>query len=189
MNDLIKQVLTLDFLIEFSGFVLNLMYLYFVIRQKAVAWIWSILACSLFVYVCFASQLYLQTGLYLFYIAIAFYGLREWRKKETRSVKSMTKKHHLLFISIFLSLGMILGWYFHQNTNQNLPFLDGLITAFAIGTTFLIVSKHRENWLYWFVINAASIYLYASQNLIWLTITAVILMLISLRGYLTWRVQ
>lgn len=175
------------FILELIGFVMNLVYLYFVIRQRSIAWIWSIGACALFVFVCYVNQLYLQTGLYIFYILIAIYGLIQWKKNLQFEVNRMAKNQHILFILGSLFVGLLFGLIFSTYTDQHLPYLDGLITAFAVGTTFLIVSKHRENWLYWILINTASMYLYFDQKLYLLTTMSLILGIVAVRGYFAWR--
>lgn len=186
MYDLICSFFATSFVLELAGFLFNLAYLYFIIRQKSVAWLWSILACSIFVWVCYTSQLYLQTGLYLFYILIAVYGLLKWKNRPSLVIRRMTMRHHVIFILVSFFLGFLLGFIFENHTNQHSPYLDGVITAFAVGTTLLIVSKHRENWLYWIVINMASMYLYYTQDLIWLTLMSLLLMLFAIRGFQVW---
>lgn len=186
MIEQVQAFFTLSFFLELAGFLFNLLYLYFVIRQKSEAWIWSIFACVIFVWVCYTSELYLQTGLYLFYILISIYGLMKWKHKPVLAIQSMTLRHHSLFILAALIAGLVFGFVFSESTDQHLPYLDGFITSFAVGTTLLIVSKHRENWLYWIGINLASMYLYFSQDLLWLTSMSFILMLFAIRGYQVW---
>ena len=125
--------------------------------------------------------------MYIFYIFIAIYGLLEWNKNLQFQVNRMTVKQHVLFIVGSSFVGVLLGFIFSTYTVQHLPYLDGLITAFAVGTTFLIVSKHRENWLYWIVINTASVFLYLDQKLYFLTTMSLILGIVAIRGYFAWR--
>ena len=179
----------LNFALELLGFLLNLVYLYYIIQQKAVAWIWGFLASALFLWICFKSQLYIQAGLYFFYLGIAFYGLLAWKIDTKSSVQTMTKNVHMLFILTCSAAGFLLGFLFSSFTNQQLPYLDGIISAFSVGTTLLIVSKQRENWLYWIVINLAAMYLYFSQDLNFLTATSFVLMLVAMRGYKIWQEQ
>ncbi len=173
-------------LLELLGFVLNLIYLYEVIRQRKQAWLWSILACGIFALICFKNNLLLQSGLYVFYMAIAVYGYMQWNRDTASEVRMMSANQHLKFILLCSSFGVLFGYVFEQFTLQFLPYLDGLITAFAVGTTFLIVLKIKENWIYWMFINAASVYLYYSQELYLMTATSLMLLMIALRGYLVW---
>lgn len=175
-------------IIDLVGFLSSLIYLHLIIKQKRSAWYWSILGSTLFAYSCFSSQLYIQSALYVFYVAIAFYGLHRWREgKSTPQVNSMPLSSHLIIISVSVIFGLTMGYIFATYTDQRLPYLDGLITLFAIGTTLLVVSKNRENWLYWMVINAVSMYLYAAQDLWVLVLMSGILLIVAVKGYLSWK--
>lgn len=187
MIEQVATFFTLNFFLELFGFVLNLLYLYYIIQQKSVAWLWSIFACAVFVWLCYDAQLYLQTALYIFYIIIAIYGLMRWKFGATKAIVRMTTQHHWRFVSSCLILGLFMGYLFDNQTDQSMPYLDGLITAFAVGTTLLIVSKHRENWLYWILINLASVFLYYTQGLYFLAAMSFILMLFAVRGYQVWN--
>jgi len=176
------------FILDLVGFMSTLVYLNLIIKQKRSAWYWSILGSAIFSYSCFINQLYLQSVLYIFYVAIAFYGLQQWKQNDTTlKVNSMNFKAHRIFISIGVILGAALGHIFITYTDQQLPYLDGAITVFAIGTTLLVVNKKRENWLYWVVINTASIYLYAHQELWILVVMSLVLLAMAVKGYISWN--
>jgi nicotinamide mononucleotide transporter len=99
----------------------------------------------------------------------------------------MKLSDHFIFLSTSLLLGLLLGYLFDHFTEQQLPYLDGVISITAVGCTLLVVSKFRENWLYWMGINAASVYLYASQNLMVFTTMSILLFVVAWRGYLVWK--
>ena len=180
----IDQYLIIDLL----GFLSSLIYLHLIIKQKSSAWYWSILGSTLFAFSCFSSQLYIQSALYVFYVAIAFYGLRRWREGTSApQVNSMPLRSHIIIICVSVIFGLTLGYLFATYTDQRLPYLDGLITLFAIGTTLLVVSKNRENWLYWMAINAASMYLYGAQDLWVLVLMSGVLLIVAVKGYLSWK--
>jgi nicotinamide mononucleotide transporter len=173
--------------IDLIGFSFSLAYLILIIRQNSLGWYFSIAGSMIFAYSCYSGQLYMQSALYIFYILIAIYGIVKWNKAASApKIKSMSFQFHLVFVSISVILGITLGFVFAQYTNQQLPYLDGIISVSAVGTTLLVVDKNRENWLYWIVINAASMYLYGQQNLWILVMMSAILMVLALRGYVKW---
>ncbi len=176
-------------LVDFLGFSCTLIYLYFVMRQERQAWYWSIAGSIFIAYSCITNQLYIQGILYLFYVGIAFIGLRKWRVGSSNviQVSRMKLYDHLIFLSTSLLLGLLLGYLFDHFTEQQLPYLDGVISITAVGCTLLVVSKFRENWLYWMGINAASVYLYASQNLMVFTTMSILLFVVAWRGYMVWK--
>ncbi len=69
-------------------------------------------------------------------------------------------------------------------TQASFPYLDAATTCFAVMSTFLVAKKVLENWIYWFVIDAVSIYLYVSKGLM---LTAVFYVVMVVFGYFMWR--
>ena len=51
------------------------------------------------------------------------------------------------------------------NTDAAWPFLDSFTTWASVVTTFMVARKILENWIYWIVIDALSILLYAARGL------------------------
>lgn len=187
MIETIKASIDLALLIDLVGFGFTLLYLIFIIRQNALGWYFSIVGSLIFAYSCYSGQLYIQSILYLFYVLIAEYGIVQWNKvSQVPKIRSMSFQFHVTFLSVSVVLGTTLGFIFAQYTNQELPYLDGIISIGAIGTTHLVVSKNRENWLYWMAINAASMYLYYSQSLWILVAMSFILFCVAIKGYLHW---
>ena len=174
--------------LDLVGFSFSLAYLILIIRENALGWYFSIAGSMIFAYSCYSGHLYMQSALYVFYILIAIYGIVKWNKAASApKIKSMTFQFHLVFVSFSVILGTALGFIFAQYTDQQLPYLDGIISVAAVGTTILVVDKNRENWLYWIAINAGSIYLYGQQNLWILVMMSLILMVMAVRGYMKWR--
>ena len=53
--------------------------------------------------------------------------------------------------------------------------------------TWLVARKLVSNWLYWVVIDAVSIYVYAQKHLYFLTLLFMLYTIIALAGYFIWR--
>lgn len=185
----IESIFRVMGIIESLGFLCTLIYLYFVMRQDHRAWYWSMSGSIFIAYSCITSQLYIQGMLYIFYLAIAVIGLRSWRYSDLKTIQvnQMKFKYHLIFLFVTICLGFILGFVFTRFTEQQLPYLDGIISISAVGCTVLVVSKFRENWLYWMLINASSAYLYASQGLWVFVVMSIVLFFVAIRGFFFWN--
>ena len=72
-------------------------------------------------------------------------------------------------------------------TNAVFPFLDALTTFGAIITTYMVAKKIIENWIYWFVIDSISIYLFYSRELYLTSILFFIYLIIIIFGYKSWN--
>jgi len=92
-----------------------------------------------------------------------------------------------MIIAVLIVAALINGYFLQLYTGASWPFLDSFTTWASILTTFMIVWKVLENWIYWFVIDGISIYLYLDRGL---TLTAGLFaayLVIVVFGYLHWR--
>ena len=72
-------------------------------------------------------------------------------------------------------------------THAELAYLDSFTTCFAVMTTYLVAKKVLENWLYWIVIDAASIYLYLQKGYYPTVVLFAVYTGIAFWGYMQWR--
>ncbi len=52
-------------------------------------------------------------------------------------------------------------------TRADFAYLDTFTTVFAVFATYMLTKKVLENWLYWVVIDAVSIYIYIRRSCNW----------------------
>ena len=72
-------------------------------------------------------------------------------------------------------------------TQADFAYLDAQTTMFSVMATWLVARKLVSNWLYWVVIDAVSIYVYAQKHLYFLTGLFMLYTIIALVGYFIWR--
>ncbi|TMO79912.1 nicotinamide mononucleotide transporter, partial [Pseudoalteromonas ruthenica] len=63
---------------------------------------------------------------------------------------------------------------------------DSFTTCFAVVTTYLVAKKVLENWLYWIVIDAASMYLYFEKGYYPTLVLFVFYTIMAAWGFKTW---
>ena len=83
-------------------------------------------------------------------------------------------------------LTLLSGYLLERYTEAALPFLDALTTWGAIIATYMVAKKLIENWIYWFVIDSISIFLFISRDL---NLTAILFagyLVIIYFGYRSW---
>ena len=68
-----------------------------------------------------------------------------------------------------------------------MPFIDALTTWGAVVTTYMVAKKLLENWIYWFVIDSISIYLFVSRELYFTAFLFLVYLFIIVIGYRSWR--
>lgn len=176
--------------LEAIAVVFAIAYLVLAIRQISLCWFAAFIASVLSVFVFAAAQLYMQSALQVFYAGMAVYGWLQWTRgrRDTGPVRVHTwplKRHFSVIIGIAL-VSMVFAWGL-SNTDQALPLIDSAVTVGAVVTTWMVANKLLENWIYWFVIDGVSIYLYLSQGLVLYSLLFVVYLVLVVIGYRQWR--
>ena len=130
----------------------------------------------------------MEAFLQIFYILMALYGWSQWRVKETElPVTNWNSTNHLKALLLILVLTIISGYLLSKYTSASLPYFDAFTTWGAVVATYMVAKKLLENWIYWFVIDFVSVFLFISRELY---ITAFLFtgyLIIIVFGYLAWK--
>ena len=182
--------LLIDNLAEIIGVVLAICYLLLAVRQIIWCWLAWILSSCLYLYVMFNAGLYMEAALQIFYVVMGFYGWMQWSKGGTEDhlvVRRWGFGSHLFAVSVILILTLLSGEVLSNYTAAAMPFMDALTTWGAIVTTYMVAKKLIENWIYWFVIDSISIYLFISRELYFTAVLFFIYLFIIIIGYRSWK--
>ena len=176
--------------LEMTAVIFAILYLVLAVKQNILCWIAGIISSVLYFFILNSVGLYMEAYLQIFYVGMGFYGLSQWKSEvDTPTnfvVNTWSKSQHLIVIFMILVLSVLSGWLLESYTNAALPFLDALVTWGAVVATYMVAKKLLENWIYWFVIDTTSIYLFISRDL-WLTaILFMIYIIIIYFGYQSW---
>ena len=180
----------IDNLAEIIGAVLAIGYLLLAVRQIIWCWLAWILSSLLYLYVMFNAGLYMEAALQIFYVAMGLYGWMQWRKGGTEDhlvVRRWGLGNHLFAVSVILILTLLSGEVLSNYTTAAMPFMDALTTWGAIVTTYMVAKKLIENWIYWFVIDSISIYLFVSRELYFTAVLFFVYLFIIIIGYRSWK--
>lgn len=177
-------------ILEWSAVITSVIYVVLAARQNILCWIFALLSSGLYVYICFSTQLYIESMLQLFYFVMGVYGWVNWnRKNESHHTQEVSSWGiGLNFVNILASgvLTIALGYVFDHYTNQASPYTDAFVTSFSITATYMITKKIHEGWIYLIVIDFCSIFLYAGRGLdisAWLYVMYTI---IAVFGWIEW---
>ena len=175
---------------EFLAVVSAIVYLLLAVKQDIRCWFAAILSSFLYIFIMFSADLYMEAGLQIFYILMAVYGWSQWREESTANIKLSVKTwkpiNHLFSISLIFLLAYASGLILEKFTNAVFPFIDALTTWGAIVATYMVAKKLLENWIYWFVIDSISIFLFMSRGLVLTSILFFIYLIIIYFGYKSW---
>ena len=159
----------LNFIPEIIAVMTAILYLVLAAKEDIKCWYAAIISSSLYFFIMFDAGLIMESILQIFYISMAIYGWNQWIKVSNEGcvirIKIWKKIKHVYVISLVLILAIISGKVLEKYTNAVFPFLDAFTTFGAIITTYMVAKKIIENWIYWFVIDSISIYLFFSREL------------------------
>ena len=174
--------------LEWLAVLLALSYVFLAARQHSACWPSAFFSTAIYTYLFWQVTLPFQAGLNVFYMLMAVYGWWQWGKVShtQNAVKSMPWSRHLILIPCLFALAWLLAALAASQFNSNMLLLDATINVFSIVTTFMVAHKYIENWLYWVVINTASVYLYYQSGLALTAVLFVIYVCFAVYGYWQW---
>ena len=186
MSDTLSPAL----LVELLATSANLVFIVLLIREKILCWSFGIAGSLLSVYLFADARLYSESVLYSFYAAMGVWGWLRWHRREEQHDNPVTRWHsrlHLLAIILCSALALLLGYGALSFTDAERPFFDAFTTLFSFFATYLEVAKVLEAWVYWTVINVASIWLYHDRNLDIYAGLIGLYAVLSVWGFFSWR--
>ena len=177
--------------IEITAVIFAILYLVLAVKQNILCWVAGIISSVLYFFIMNSAGLYMEAYLQIFYVGMGFYGWSQWRAGVDNAtnfiVNTWTKNQHLSAIFTILFLSAMSGFLLDSYTDAALPFLDALVTWGAVIATYMVAKKLLENWVYWFIIDGISVFLFIARDL-WLTaLLFAIYMVIIFFGYQSWN--
>jgi nicotinamide mononucleotide transporter len=175
-------------LIEYMAVFSSIIYVVLSAKRMILCWLFAFIGSALFVYLCYVGELYIESMLQLFYVAMAIVGWLNWKKSENDQleIKKWKVNEHLLNIVISGIVAAVLGYLFDKFTNQANPYVDAFTTCYSLSATFMVTKKVLGNWIYWIVIDIVSIYLYAQRDYHLTAVQYGIFTIIAVFGFIAW---
>lgn len=193
--DNILQALQAMSLLEMLAVLLALAYVVLAAREHILCWYAAFISTAIYIFLFWDVQLMMESALQVYYLLMAVYGWWQWRQAPASSdaasaevpIVIWTWQRHAIAVGIILLLSLLSGQVLAEHTSAALPYLDSLTTWSAVFATYLVTQKVLENWLYWIVIDAISVYLYIDRALYLTVLLFVLYVVIAMFGYWHWR--
>ncbi len=210
MQILLDQLLAAGFL-DWLAMLTSLAYVWLAARDNNWCWLFAAISTAAWAWQSFVVYQLVSDGfLQIFYFVMAGVGLWRWRgmkqddlnKKISDNylldeialpnlplgaIRRMTSLEHVLVIGG----STVAGWGLYMFVSglfvsvATLP--DALTTVFSITTTFLLIWRKLENWLYWIVIDLVYVWLYTNAGAVLFAVMMVINVGMAVYGYVNWR--
>jgi len=186
MADLLSPAL----IIEILATCANLVYIVLLIREKIACWAFGIVGCLLSIYLFIDVHLYSEAFLYFFYSIMGVWGWLRWHRNmahDNNPVRRWRIDYHLRAIVIACVIALGWGYTVQFYSDAERPVFDAFTTVFSFLGTYLEVTKVLEAWLYWLLINLASVWLYHDRSLDIYAVLIGFYSVLSVWGFLRWR--
>jgi nicotinamide mononucleotide transporter len=194
MSDFLQQFsqqLIATSALEWVAVVLAIIYLVLAVKENLWCWPAAFVSTSIYIFLFFDVNLYMESLLNLYYLLMAVYGWQQWQQKsngkQQKAILIWPVKKHLILISLIGLVVIISAYLLNHYTDQDFALIDSFTTWFAVLATYMVTQKILENWLYWIVIDSVSIYLYVSKGF---ALTAVLFfsyIILAIIGWKTWK--
>ncbi|KZY45305.1 nicotinamide mononucleotide transporter [Pseudoalteromonas shioyasakiensis] len=175
---------------EYIAVALSMAYLLLAIKESL--WCWPAAFVSTFIYTVmyWNGALLMESLLNFYYMYMAVYGWVVWRRgmniKDHLPIISWSLKRHAVILLATSLASVAIGFVMTNYTHADFAYLDSFTTCFAVVTTYLVAKKVLENWLYWIVIDAASMYLYFEKGYYPTLVLFVFYTIMAAWGFKTW---
>lgn len=194
MNELLSKLINdwqLMHSVELTATILALAYVILALKQSIWCWPAALLSTLLITHVMWDSALLSDALLHLYYAGMAIYGWWRWqtltKQQGKQPVFEWCWQRHAGLIAITAILGLALGYVMANYTHADFAWIDAQTTAFSLVATWLVAKKLVSNWLYWVVIDAVCIFVYAQKHLYFLTVLFMVYTVIAVVGFFVWR--
>lgn len=176
--------------IEIVAVVFGLIYIILAAKENIWCWPAGFIGTGTSIYLFWDGSLYMESALNVYYLLMAIVGWWQWqygsKTNSVLSIRSLTLNEHLSLAVVIAALSFLSGYLLSQNTDAALPYLDSFTTWSAVITTWMVARKILQNWLYWIVINSASIYLYLDRGYVLYAVLFCLYIIIAIFGYAQW---
>jgi nicotinamide mononucleotide transporter len=164
---------------------------YSVLAVKRMRWAWAAggLGSAILVVLAWNAKLPMQAALQGYYVVMGVYGFWRWSKDEgeaTRAVSTLPLGMHVLACAIILLVSFASSRLLAGQTQAAWPFLDSFTTWGSLFATFLAAQVKLENWLYFIVFDAISMFLFGVQGLMFVALLFAAYLVVAAVGLVSW---
>jgi nicotinamide mononucleotide transporter len=176
---------------EFVAVITGITSVIFSRKENILVYPVGMISTGIFVWIYVTHGLYADASVNFYYTVMSIIGWVMWsRKTEGKSVLKITasSKRDWIFAVIFFSVcWAILYFLLSRCTDSTVPIADSFTSGAAFTGMLLMNKKKLENWTWWIITNLASIPLNYYKHLVFTSFEYVVLLILAVMGYITWR--
>jgi nicotinamide mononucleotide transporter len=178
---------------EMLAVFLSVIYVLLAIKQNLWAWVAAFFSTLIYSILFFDASLLMDSALNIFYLVMAIYGWYSWKygnvkvENEELNISAYGIRRNIKIIAFLILISVILGYIMANYTSADFAYLDTFTTVFAVFATYMLTKKVLENWIYWIVIDAVSIYIYVQKGFYLTAVLFAIYTVLACIAYVKWK--
>lgn len=175
---------------EALAVALAVAYLLLAMAEHVACWACALGSTAIYTALFFDVQLFMESGLNLYYLAMAFYGWYHWQQARDATrppISTWPLRRHCGVIAGVFALSAITGYLLARYTPAQWPYVDSFTTWGSVVATWMVARKLLENWLYWIVLDAICIPVFIERGLPLTAALYVTYLVLATLGYRRWR--
>jgi nicotinamide mononucleotide transporter len=188
---MVAEQLLQNSVLELVAVVFAIAYLVLAVKESSLCWYAAGISTLIFLFIFWDVKLYMESGLQIYYLGMAFYGWHQWQGAQGEAtslpVSRWSAAQHVKALALIAVLTFASGSLLNSGTDANMPYLDSVTTWASVVTTFMVARKILENWIYWLVIDSVSIFLYIDRGLYFTALLFAIYIVIIFFGWMAWN--
>jgi nicotinamide mononucleotide transporter len=155
-------------------------------------WPLTVLASGLYAWLFYASKLYGETGVNIFFAVTGVWGWWQWLRGTRAAtgaplqIARLQRQGVMTAIAAWGLLWLLCSVVLRSITDSDVAWADGFVTAGSIVGTVLLGRKFIENWPTWLLVNVASVALFAYKGLVLTVVLYVIFLGLAAWGWWGW---
>ncbi len=186
--------------LQLTGIVLGLLYLWLEYRADIRLWIVGLIMPIVHGLLYYRSGLYADCSMQIYYILAGLYGWIVWMRSEKGDpgqpkTKKLSKIGHTplrlapILFTLFLCIQAGIYLLLVHFTDSQVPFWDSFTTALSIVAMWMLSRKYAEQWLVWLVVDLTTVGLYVYKDIPFTAGLYLLYSALAVAGYLRWRKQ
>ncbi len=189
--------------LEFFGTVAGAIAVWLSARANVLGWPIGIINVVLFFFLFYQVRLYPDMLLQSFFFVTNLMGWWRWthpqsheadRKRELRV--SYMRRGQILWVTLAGLIGTLLLGTFADRIHlifpsvfpepSAFPYLDSFVTVMSVVTTFLMIQKKVEAWIFWIIIDVLATCLYFAKDIRFVALEYAVFCFIAAFGLWNW---
>ena len=164
--NIFNHTFTLVEVLNFFGTIAGLFYIYYQFKVSVKLWVWNLIMSCFFIAINLIGGVYALTGLYIYYVMAAIYGIYVWTNKKQEAtgkeqpITHIPLKTYFVLIPVIAVLTIGISFILKYLNEAHILWADSLTTSLSIVSMWLLAKKYAEQWIFWIIVDVINCMIY-----------------------------